>query len=111
MQHIAKEGRCFVISVSDFPADYPPFTQGHHDRNPEGEPWKKEDILNHGGSCVISPLGTFIAEPVWDKEEIIYATLKLSDLAEARMDFDPVGSYARPDIFVNKKRGANVTFD
>ncbi|RFU33184.1 hypothetical protein B7463_g3192, partial [Scytalidium lignicola] len=113
MQHIAKEGRCFVISVSDFPADYPPFTPGHHDRNPEGLPWSSEDIVNHGGSCIVGPLGTFIADPVWDKEEIIYATLNLSDLVEARMDFDPVGSYSRPDVFslrVNTDPAKNVTF-
>ncbi|TVY26863.1 Bifunctional nitrilase/nitrile hydratase [Lachnellula hyalina] len=119
MQHIAKEGRCFVISVnqfckvSDFPADYPPFTADHHDRNPAGSKWVADDILNHGGSCIVGPLGTFIAEPVWDKEEIIYATLNLPDLTEARMDFDPVGSYSRPDIFtltVNKKTGVSVSF-
>lgn len=106
MQHIAKEGRCFVISVnqfckvgvicleishadetkvSDFPSDYPPFTPEHHDRNPDGQPWAKDDILNHGGSCILGPLGTFIAEPVYDKEEIIYATLNLSDLTEAKV--------------------------
>lgn len=119
MQHIAKEGRCFVISVnqfckvSDFPADYPPFSPGHHDRNPEGQPWSQVDILNHGGSCVVGPLGTFIVKPVWDKEEIICAELNLSDLSEARMDFDPVGSYSRPDIFsltVNTRPGVNVGF-
>ena len=72
--------------------------------------------MNHGGSCIVGPLGTFIAEPVWDKEEIVYAMLNLADLTEARvgymvlskskvstdlaiqMDFDPVGSYSRPDV-------------
>lgn len=102
--------------VSDFPADYPPFTADHHDLNPSGSKWVPDDILNHGGTCVVGPLGTFIVEPVWDKEEIVYATLNLPDLAEARvcymvvskpkvsadfviqMDFDPVGSYSRPDV-------------
>ncbi|CAG8981039.1 hypothetical protein HYALB_00008193 [Hymenoscyphus albidus] len=119
MQHIAKEGRCFVISVnqfckvSDFPDDYPPFAEGSIDRNSDGENWSKNDILNHGGSCVVGPLGTFIVEPVFDKEEILYATLQLSDLVEARMDFDPVGNYSRPDIFtlnVDKKSAVNVAF-
>lgn len=93
MKHIAKEGRCFVLNVnqfakvSDFPPDYPPFTEEHHDRKPDGTKWQPDDIINHGGSCVIGPLGTFIAEPVWDKEEIIYATLKSSDLVEARVRF------------------------
>ncbi|KAH9213617.1 putative nitrilase [Leptodontidium sp. 2 PMI_412] len=120
MQHIAKEGRCFVISinqfcqVSDFPSDYPPFTPESHDRNPEGKPWTQDDILNHGGSCIVGPMGNFLAEPVRDKQEIIYATLNLSDLTEARMDFDAVGSYARPDIFtlnVNTRPGVNVNFE
>lgn len=68
------------------------------------------------GSCIVEPLGTFIAEPVWDKEEIIYAMLNLPDLVEARvgymvlsiskksadlviqMDFESVVSYSRPDL-------------
>lgn len=33
----------------------------------------------------MGPLGTFVAEPVWDKEEIVYATLDLKDLTEARV--------------------------
>ncbi|KAI9815786.1 MAG: hypothetical protein M1827_002182 [Pycnora praestabilis] len=119
MQHIAKEGRCFVINsnqfckVSDFPADYPPFTPDHHDRKPDGSKWVSDDILNRGGSCVVGPLGTFLAEPMWDKEGIIYATLDMEDLTEAKMDFDPVGSYSRPDIFsmtVDTRPSTNVTF-
>ncbi|KAF2103143.1 putative bifunctional nitrilase/nitrile hydratase NIT4B [Rhizodiscina lignyota] len=54
--------------------------------------------IDHGGSCVVGPLGTFLAEPVWDREEIVYATLRSMDIVEARLDFDPVGSYARPDV-------------
>lgn len=119
MQHIAKEGRCFVIScnqfctVSDFPKDYPPFTPEHHDRQPDGSPWTPDAILSHGGSCIVGPLGTFMAEPVWDKEDIIYADLKRDELVQARMDFDAVGSYSRPDIFtltVNRRPGTNVVF-
>ena len=93
MRHIAKEGRCFVINVnqfckvSDFPTDYPPFTKEHHDRQPDGSQWTPDSILNHGGSCIIGPLGDFLAEPVWDKEEIIFADLKADDLVESRVDF------------------------
>ncbi|KAF2002492.1 putative nitrilase [Amniculicola lignicola CBS 123094] len=120
MQHIAKEGRCFVISVnqfckvSDFPSDYPPFTPDHHDRQPDGSPWTPDSILNHGGTCIVGPLGTFLAEPVWDKDEIVYAELKKDDLIGSRMDFDAVGSFSRPDIFsltVNTKPGINVTIN
>ncbi|KAI8300840.1 Bifunctional nitrilase/nitrile hydratase NIT4 [Colletotrichum sp. SAR11_240] len=119
MQHIAKEGRCFVVSVnsvckvSDFPSDYPPFTAEHPDRRPDGGQWEPEDIVNHGGSCIVGPLGTMLAEPVWDKEEIVYADLRMADITESRLDFDPVGSYSRPDVFsltVNTKAGINVAF-
>ncbi|KAI8309381.1 Bifunctional nitrilase/nitrile hydratase NIT4 [Colletotrichum sp. SAR11_59] len=119
MQHIAKEGRCFVVSVnsvckvSDFPSDYPPFTAEHPDRRPDGGQWEPEDIVNHGGSCIVGPLGTMLAEPVWDKEEIVYAELRMADTTESRLDFDPVGSYSRPDVFsltVNTKAGINVAF-
>lgn len=93
MQHIAKEGRCFVIGVnqccrvSDFPPDYPPFTLEHHDRQPDGSPWTPDSILSHGGSCIVGPMGTFLAGPVWDKEEIIYAELKRDELIESRVCF------------------------
>ncbi|OHF01007.1 carbon-nitrogen hydrolase [Colletotrichum orchidophilum] len=125
MQHIAKEGRCFVVSVnsfckvSDFPPDYPPFTAEHPDRRPDGAQWEADDILNHGGTCIVGPLGIFLAEPVWDKEEIVYADLRMADLTESkassltRLDFDPIGSYSRPDIFsltVNTKPADNVVF-
>lgn len=83
MQHIAKEGRCFVISTnqflrtSDFPDDYPPFRERRQGQT--------DDIVSHGGSCICGPLGEIIAGPVWDKEEIIYATLDMGQLIEARV--------------------------
>ncbi|KAK5627818.1 hypothetical protein RRF57_003533 [Xylaria bambusicola] len=148
MQHIAKEGRCYVVTVnamtrvSDFPVDYPPFTPEHPDRRPDGEQWEADDIVNHGGSFIAGPLGTRLTEPVWDKESIVYAELPMSAVTESRvscynprisvpgntygvksqliciakrkqLDFDPVGSYSRPDIFtltVNTKPGTNVNF-
>jgi hypothetical protein len=34
---------------------------------------------------VVGPLGTFLAEPVWDKEEIVFADLNMDDLVESRV--------------------------
>jgi predicted amidohydrolase len=91
MQHIAKEGRCFVISVnqfckvSDFPSDYPPFAHGSNDHQPDGSPWTPDAVLSHGGSCVVGPLGNFLAEPIWDQEAIVYAELNKNNLVESRV--------------------------
>jgi hypothetical protein len=93
MQHIAKEGRCFVVTansmtkVSDFPPDYPPFTPEHPDRRPDGEQWEADDIVNHGGSFIADPLGTRLTEPLWDEEGIIYADLPLAAITESRVSF------------------------
>jgi nitrilase len=90
MRHIAMEGRCFVLSAvqyltgEDCPADYPA---------PDGAP------LIRGGSCIYGPLGQEIAAPVYGKEAVLTAELDLAELARARFDFDPVGHYARPDVF------------
>lgn len=51
-----------------------------------------------GGSTVINPAGLHIAEPVFDKETIIYATLNADDWRSTKAYFDCVGHYSRPDI-------------
>lgn len=68
--------------VSDFPADYPPYLS----KNSAGE---TSHIVSHGGSCICGPLGNIIAEPVWDKEDIVYATLDMGELVEARVSTPP----------------------
>ena len=73
--------------MSDFPTDYPPFAADSTDRNPnkENAAWKNDDVVNRGGSCIVGPLGTFLAEPIRDKEVILYATLDHNDLIESRV--------------------------
>jgi hypothetical protein len=74
-----------IVQVSDFPSDYPPFTPDHSDRQPDGSIWTPDAVLNRGGSCIVGPLGTFLAEPVWDKEDIMFADLNMEDLIESRV--------------------------
>jgi nitrilase len=94
MRHVALEGRCFVLSASQYlrrdalPADLHP-VQGD-------EP---DTVLIGGGSVIVSPLGEVLAGPLRDDEGILTAELDLDDLARARFDFDPTGHYARPDVF------------
>lgn len=94
MQHIALEGRCFVLSSCqfarrrDFPADYGAFA----DKKPD-------DIVTRGGSLIVSPLGKILAGPNYTEECILTADIDLDDILRGKYDFDPVGHYARPDIF------------
>jgi hypothetical protein len=43
--------------------------------------------------------GSLIAGPVTDTEEILYAEADPRAVLAARREFDPVGRYARPDVF------------
>jgi nitrilase len=94
MRHIALEGRCFVLSANQYllrsalPADVHP-VQGDD----------PDTVLIGGGSTVVSPLGEVLAGPLRDAEGILTVELDLGDLARSRFDFDPVGHYARPDVF------------
>ena len=109
MQHIALEGRCFVLSANqfarrrDYPADY---------ETPFGD--DPETILSRGGSCIIGPLGNVLAGPDFTCETILTAEIALDDIARARLDFDAVGHYARPDVFrlvVDETERRPVSFD
>lgn len=94
MRHIALEGRCFVIGCNQYVTKsmYP--DGFHYQHELDAQP---EDLCP-GGSCVVSPFGKYIVEPVWNKEEILYADLDMDQIPLSRMDFDPTGHYARPDV-------------
>jgi nitrilase len=94
MQHIAVEGRCFVLSACQYllrsacPENYHAI-QGN----------APETILIKGGSLIVSPLGEILAGPLRDREGILTADLDLSDITRGKFDLDVVGHYSRPDIF------------
>ncbi|SGY79974.1 BQ5605_C008g05265 [Microbotryum silenes-dioicae] len=56
-------------------------------------------IISRGGSVIVDPLGTILAGPLWDKEGILYAEIDVSCIPGTKLDFDPVGHYAREDLF------------
>ncbi|SOC39747.1 carbon-nitrogen hydrolase family protein [Ureibacillus acetophenoni] len=95
MRHIALEGRCFVLSCNQYS------TKDMYEEDLlETEDMQKAPFeLTRGGSCIINPLGEFLVEPVFGKEEILYADLDLDDITRGHFDFDVVGHYNRPDIF------------
>jgi nitrilase len=94
VRHIAQEGRCFVLSCNqyacrkDYPADYP--TEFGDD---------PKTVMCRGGSCIIGPLGEVLAGPNYEGEAILTANIDLADITRSRLDFDPIGHYARPDNF------------
>ncbi len=101
-RHIAREGGCFVLSANLCykPSDYSPEIETivPEDQIPAGI-INEAGSMTNGGSAIISPFGEYLAGPIYDTEEVLVADLDMNMLAEARIDFDPVGHYARPDIF------------
>lgn len=99
MQHIALEGRCFVLSAcqhlrsSQFPTDR------MNNRLLAQSDHTPDTVLMRGGSMIIDPLGNVLAGPVYNEDALLTAELDMSLIAMAQMDFDPVGHYARPDVF------------
>lgn len=100
MQHIAKEGGTFVVSVctaikvSDIPDQFQ-FKANY----PEGRTW-----INTGNSCIVAPSGRIIAGPLDGEEGLLYADIDLDDIIAAKRMFDVSGHYARPDVFHLKKK-------
>ena len=95
LQHIALEGRCFVLGCNQYVTKsmYPADLAGVEDLDEMGEE------VCRGGSVIISPLGEILAGPLYGKEGILYADLDLARVVQSRFDFDAVGHYSRPDIF------------
>lgn len=94
MQHIATEGRCFVIGVNQFfrHDDYPTFYKPYISR-------MNNQFVSRGASVIISPLGKILAGPLIGKEGILAAELDLDDIIKSKLGFDVVGHYARNDVF------------
>jgi len=94
MQHVALEGRCFVLSCcqyllrKDCPEDYAAI-QGND----------PDIVMMRGGSCIVGPLGQILAGPDFNGPCILTAELDLNDIPRGKYDLDAVGHYARPDIF------------
>jgi len=94
MQHVALEGRCFVLTACQFIRKnaFPPTV-----RVSLGD--SHDAVLMRGGSAIISPLGKVLAGPHFGGETILTADLDLDEIGRGKFDFDVVGHYARPDVF------------
>ena len=92
---IALESRSFVVSVSglmsrsDIPADVPSYDVIFSN---------SPDIMADGGSCVVAPDGSWILDPVVNKQGLSVVTLDYNLVRRERQNLDNSGHYSRPDI-------------
>lgn len=95
LQHIALEGRCFVLGCNQYV---------HRDMIPDDVETRDEvdawpETLCVGGSAVYGPLGECLAGPLEGKAGTLVVDLDLTAIPRSRFDFDVTGHYARPDVF------------
>lgn len=111
MQNIAYEGRLFLVSAVQFMPDATKMGFGEivdettGKRQLPGWPAVDDNCIN-GGSIIVNPYGEIIAGPLIGREGLLTAEIDTDLIIEARYDFDPVGHYARGDVFqltVNEK--------
>ena len=96
LRHIAKEGRVYVIGVNSClrGSDVPDSIAGRDAIYGGSDDW-----ASRGNSCIVGPEGDVLAGPLVGEEGILYAELDAAQARLARRQFDPVGHYARPDVF------------
>ncbi len=96
MQHIAKEGRCWVIGsgcslrTADVPLSFP----GRDTLFPDDRDW-----LNPGDSVVVAPGGDITAGPLHEAHGILFAEIDVGLAAADHRVLDVAGHYNRADIF------------
>ena len=111
MQHIAREGGCFVIATgtamqaADLPADLP----GRDRLFPDAEEW-----LCDGDALIVQPGGKVMAGPLRREKGVLTAEIDAEAARRSRRSLDVTGHYARPDIFrlsVNRTAMKPVDFE
>ncbi len=103
LQHIALEGRCFVLGCNQFitKSMYPDKYQHLIENEPE--------TMSSGGSVIVSPLGKIIEGPIFNNRTRLRTEINLEDVTESKLDFDANGHYTRNDIFTFEAKGQPET--
>ncbi len=106
-RHYAFEGRCFVLAVGSL------LRAGALPKDLQPEGLDPDDWALRGGSCIAAPNGTWLVEPVFDREELIVAELDLTMIDRESMALDVSGHYGRRDVFrfdVVRERASSRAF-
>jgi nitrilase len=94
MQHIAMEGRTFVLTACQY------ITRTAYGPDHESALGDDPDtVMMRGGSAIIGPLGKVLVGPDFSGETILYAEIDPAEVMRAKYDFDVTGHYGRPDVF------------
>jgi len=81
IEHIACEGRCYVIGCNQY------FTKNDFPEHLKPElATDRPDVLSRGGSVIVSPMGEVLAGPLFDKEGILTAEIDLAQVVRSKMD-------------------------
>jgi len=98
MQHIALEGRCFVLGCNQY------FTKSMYSEKYKALAKDEPENLCPGGSVIISPQGKILAGPLFNKAGALIAEIDLEEISISKFDFDVIGHYSRDDIFEYKAK-------
>lgn len=110
MQHIAREGGCWVVSAGCAlrAADLTPAARELVELYPHAYEW-----INSGDSVIVAPGGKVVAGPLHETHGMLFAEIDLERVGMARRSLDVVGHYGRPDLFqlhVNTRPANPVVF-
>ncbi len=96
MQHIAREGRCWVLccGVALQRTDLPSDLLGLDSLYPADEDW-----INPGDSVVVAPGGDLVQGPLHKEKGYLICDIDVEKSTTAKRTLDVAGHYSRPDIF------------
>jgi nitrilase len=110
MQHIAREGKCWVLScgVALERKDLPKYFPNIDELYPADEEW-----INPGDSLVVSPSGEIMSGPLSKEKRYIILDIDVELSSSSMRALDVAGHYSRPDVFklqVDKSRQSPTYF-
>jgi len=117
-RHYAFEGQCFVLASGTVLTKKDVLegfeSLGTSDRQVfELLESMRTDRLQCGGSAVIAPDISYVAEPLFDDPATVYANIEPGLIDQGHLLLDTDGHYSRPDIFelfVDTRKKKNVSF-